>query len=81
MKFALFFRFFDSWYKYLLTEAFGMQLMFCGPSTADVCNIDSLGSTKQYCFPQSQSISVRNYCMHLSPVITLLIKHITSNLQ
>ena len=54
MKFALFFRFFDSWYiiKYLLTETSGKQYMFCRPSTVDVLlgfalgNIDSLGSTK-----------------------------------
>ena len=40
MKFALSFRFFDSWYiiKYLLTETSGKQYV--------LWNIDSLGSTK-----------------------------------
>ena len=47
MKFALFFRFFDSWYiiKYLLTETSGKQYVLW---TRD-------------CFPRPQSISV-NYC-------------------
>ena len=53
VKFALYFRFFDSRYiiKYLLTETEGSS-MFCGPSTADVSlgfasgNIDNLGSKK-----------------------------------
>ena len=37
MKFALFFRFFDSWYiiKYVLTETEGNS-MFCGPETVDI---------------------------------------------
>ena len=48
-KFALFLRFFDSWYiiKYLLTETSGKQYVLwtldCRCSTS---NIDSLGSTK-----------------------------------
>ena len=53
MNFALFFRFFDSWYiinTYWLRPR--ESSMFCGPSTVDVSlgfalgNIDSLGSTK-----------------------------------
>ena len=40
MKFALFFRFFDSWYiiKYLLTETSGKQYV--------LWTLDSLGPTK-----------------------------------
>ena len=65
-KFALFFRFFDSWYiiKYLLTEALGKQYVLwaldcrCFPRLR-------LGKHRQsrvhktYCFPRSQSISVK----------------------
>ena len=66
-KFALFFRFFDSWYiiEYLLTETSGKQYVLwaldcrCFPRLR-------LGQHRQsrvhkaYCFPRSQSISV-NY--------------------
>ena len=43
MKFALFFRFFDSWYimKYLMTETSGEQYVLW-----TLWNIDSLWSTK-----------------------------------
>ena len=68
MKFALFLRFFDSWYiiKYLLTETSGKQYVLwtldcrCFPRLR-------LGKHRQsrvhktYCFPRSQSISV-NCC-------------------
>ena len=68
MKFALFFRFFDSWYilmKYLLTETLRKQyvlwtrdcrLSTCGPET-----VDRRGSTKHTAFPRSQSISILLY--------------------
>ena len=66
MKFALFFRLFDSWYiiKYLLTETSGKQYVLwtldcrCFPRLR-------LGKHRQsrvhktYCFPPSQSISVK----------------------
>ena len=65
-KFALFFRFFHSWYiiKYLLTETSGKQYVLwtldcrCFPRLR-------LGKHRQsrvhktYCFPRSQSISVK----------------------
>ena len=65
-KFAQFFRFFDSWYiiKYLLTETSGKQYVLwtldcrCFPRLR-------LGKHRQsrvhktYCFPRSQSISVK----------------------
>ena len=68
VKFALYFRFFDSWYiiKYLLTETSGKQYVLwtldcrCFPRLR-------LGKHRQsrvhktYCFPRSQSISVKSY--------------------
>ena len=50
IKFALSFRFFDSWYiiKYLLTETSGKQYR-------------QSRVHKTYCFPRSQSISVNCY--------------------
>ena len=50
MKFALFFRFFDSWYiiKYLFTEISGKQYV--------------LWTRDCRCFPRAQSISVK-YCL------------------
>ena len=63
MKFALFFRFFDSWFiiKYLLTETSGKQYVLW---TVDVRVHQHRQSRvhKTYCFPRSQSISV-NYLM------------------
>ena len=80
MKFALFFRSFDSWYiiKFLLTETSGKQYV-CGPSTVDVSavsgpqNIDREHRQsrvhKTYCFPRSQSISVNYVTIELVSVM------------
>ena len=63
MKFAIFFRFVDSWcvIKYLLTETPGKQYVLWTLGFTSV-NIDSLRSTKHtvsLLFPWSQSISVK----------------------
>ena len=82
IKFALSFRFFDSWYiiKYLLTETSGKQYVLwtldcrCFPRLR-------LGKHRQsrvhktYCFPRSQSISVKyQLIITFLPVIQIYTK-------
>ena len=59
MKFALFFRFFDSCYiiKYLLTETSGKQYVFW------TLDCQCFPSAKMQGFPRSQSISVNYYML------------------
>ena len=80
VKFALYFRFIDSWYiiKYLLTETSGKQYVLwtldcrCFPRLR-------LGKHRQsrvhkaYCFPRSQSISVNCFTFGLKSMIKQLL--------
>ena len=63
-EFALFFRFFDSWYiiKYLLTETSVKQYALW-------TLVDQPRVHKTYCFPRSQSISVNYYI----PIVKVLL--------